>query len=225
MRNFISIAIDGPAASGKSSVGLQLAKDLGFLFLDTGIMYRAVTLAALENAIDLYDVCAISILANKITIEIKPPSKDDGRVNDVTLEGQDVSWKIKGNKVNSHVSLVSTYQGVRDAMTRQQRLIAEKGNIVMVGRDIGTVVLPKADYKFFLNASIEERARRRFNEVSIHGGETNLGQIIGNLRSRDEIDSNREIAPLVPAEDAIIINTDQKNLNQVVLELKEHIHI
>lgn len=223
MREPLSIAIDGPAASGKSSVGLKLARDLGLLFLDTGIMYRAVTLAVLLREEDIHDSDKVAALAEKIKIEIKKSSIPDGRLNDVMVDGQDVTWLIREPRVNDRVSLVSTYAGVRKALTLQQKKIAERGGIVMAGRDIGTVVMPRADYKFFLRASLEERARRRFDEEKSFGKDPVIEKIIDNLRSRDEMDSAREIAPLVPADDAIIIETDQKTLDQVIEEMHRYL--
>jgi CMP/dCMP kinase len=216
LRQFISIAIDGPAASGKSSVGLQLAKRLGYLFLDTGVMYRAVTWAALNNYIDIYDEFKVSELAGKLIIKIDQPSVIDGRVNDIFVDDIDATWKIKEPRVNDHVSQVSKYQGVRDVLTFEQQKIASQGNIVMVGRDIGTIVLPKANYKFFLNASEEERAKRRFEEEIRRGENPDFKEILMNIKKRDEIDSTRDLAPLLPAYDAEIINTDNKSINQVV---------
>lgn len=223
MHHFVSIAIDGPVASGKSSVGLKLAESLGYVFLDTGIMYRAVTLAALQQEVDIFNEEAVTRLAHEINIEILKPSVNDGRVNDVLLNGEDITWLIKESHVNDNVSQVSTYAGVRSAMTEKQQRIAEQGSIVMVGRDIGTVVLPHADYKFFLNASVEERARRRLIEEVARGKELTLEEITENVRSRDEIDSSRAVAPLVPAEDAIVIETDHKSLEQVVEEINSYI--
>lgn len=223
MKSSVAIAIDGPAASGKSSVGIKLANSLGFLFLDTGIMYRAVTLKALNMGLDIYDSEMVSELAEKIRIEITRPTKDDGRLNDVRVEGQDVTWQIREKRVNDSVSQVSTYPRVRSAMTEQQKIMAENVNIVMVGRDIGTIVLPCAKYKFFLSASIEERAKRRHKEEIDQGKKIEIGSIIENLRSRDETDSGRKIAPLAPAEDAILIETTNKNLDQVVEEILGYI--
>ncbi len=223
MHHFVSIAIDGPVASGKSSVGLKLAESLGYVFLDTGIMYRAVTLAALQQEVDIFNEEAVTRLAHEINIEILKPSVNDGRVNDVLLNKEDITWLIKESHVNDNVSQVSTYAGVRSAMTEKQQRIAEQGSIVMVGRDIGTVVLPHADYKFFLNASVEERARRRLIEEVARGKELTLEEITENVRSRDEIDSSRAVAPLVPAEDAIVIETDHKSLEQVVEEINSYI--
>jgi cytidylate kinase len=172
---------------------------------------------------DIENEGLITKLAKEIDIAIKRPSKSDGRVNDIFLDGVDVSWQIKDAQVNDNVSQVSTYAGVRQAMTEQQRKIAEQGNIVMVGRDIGTVVLPNANYKFFLNASVEERAMRRLAEELSRGNDVKLEDIMDNLTSRDLLDSSRSIAPLIAADDAIIIETDQKTLEQVVEEIRGHI--
>ncbi|MDP2964459.1 MAG: (d)CMP kinase [Pelolinea sp.] len=219
MNQYISIAIDGPAASGKSSVGLRLAKQLGYLFLDTGVMYRAVTWAALTKGIDIFDESKVSELASNIMIKIDQPSIDDGRVNDIYVDGVDLTWKIKEQGVNDHVSQVSKYHGVRNTLTLQQQKIALQGNIVMVGRDIGTVVLPNTNRKFFLNASVEERAKRRYEEEIRRGGNPNNTEILDNVIKRDKIDSTRDLAPLVPANDAIIIDTNNKNIDQVVEEI------
>jgi cytidylate kinase len=137
------IAIDGPAASGKSTLGKMLADNLGYLYLDTGVMYRAVTWAALHDALTIQDEGAITELAEKINIDIRPASKEDGRNYDVWVNGVDITWEIRRPEVEANVSMVSAYPGVRSAMTNQQRRIGLRGNVVMVGRDIGTVVLPE----------------------------------------------------------------------------------
>ena len=219
MNRYISIAIDGPAASGKSSVGLKVANRLGYLYLDTGVMYRAVTWAALDKGIDIFDESKVSKLALILKIRIDQPSKEDGRVNDIYVDDIDVTWKVKEQRVNENVSQVSKYPGVRNSLTLQQQNIALKGNIVMVGRDIGTVVLANAKRKFFLNASEEERARRRYEEEKVRGGNPNYKEILDNVKKRDKIDSTRDLAPLVPANDAVIINTNNKNIDQVVEEI------
>ena len=219
MNNKIKIAIDGPAASGKSSVGIKLANRLGFLFLDTGVMYRAVTWAAINNHLKLHDEEEISRMMEDLTIDIKQPTVDDGRVNDIFVDGEDATWKIRQPDVNENVSQVSKYVKVRKILTEKQRQIAESGNIVMVGRDIGTIVLPDAEVKIFLEASLEERARRRLKEESWRDASVTFSEILDNLRHRDEIDSKREIAPLVPAEDSIFINTDGKTIAEVVEEI------
>lgn len=214
-----TIAIDGPAASGKSTIGQELAQRLGYLFLDTGIMYRAVTWAALENQVSISDEKKVSEIARKINIEIKPASIQDTRQCDVLVNGMDVSWLIRNAAVNDNVSQVSAYEGVRAAMTVQQKIIGEKGNIVMVGRDIGTVVLPNADLKIFLEASAEERAKRRHAEVIGRKSTETFQEILDSMRKRDEIDSKRSLAPLKPAPDAHIILTDSKTKDEVTQEI------
>ena len=153
-----TIAIDGPAASGKSSIGQELALNLGYLFLDTGLMYRAVTWAALNQNIKITDEKMVNKLARQIKITIQSPSVKDDRQYDVLLNKKDITWLIRSQNVNDNVSQVSAYAGVREEMTARQRNIGKQGNIVMVGRDIGTVVLPDADLKIYLEASVEERA-------------------------------------------------------------------
>lgn len=214
-----AITIDGPVASGKTTVGKQLAEKLGYQFLDTGIMYRAVTLAALEDGIDLQNENAVSEKAEQIRIEILPPTKSDGRQNDVYINGMEVTTKLWEDNVRDAVSLVSSYKRVRQAMTEMQRQIGSQGKIVMVGRDIGTVVLPDARYKFFLIASVEERARRRFEEIKASGKKADLTEIKHALEERDQKDSSRKLAPLVAAQDAKIIDTNGKTVQEVVTEM------
>ena len=213
------ITIDGPVASGKSSVGLILAKKLGYLFLDTGIMYRAVTWAAINQKVNINDKKAISSLAQQIDIEIQPPTIFDGRINDVFVNKVDVTWKIREPEVNENVSQVSKYQLVREVLTEQQRKFGRRGKIVMVGRDIGTIVMPNAELKIFLEASVEERALRRYNEEVKRGKQIDLEDVIKNVEMRDKIDSNRKIAPLIPAKDAVIITTDGREILKVVDEI------
>ena len=211
------ITIDGPAASGKTSVGKKVADHFGFLFLDTGLMYRAVTWCALNEKIPINEEELVSKLAERIVIDIFPPSKQDGRVNDVIVNNQDVTWDITRQEVNNNVSKVSAYAWVRSAMTLHQRRIGNKGDVVMVGRDIGTIVMPNAKWKFYLEASPEERARRRYQELLQQGSIQSYNQILKSIIERDEMDSSRELAPLKPADDAIIIRTDQKTLDEVVM--------
>jgi CMP/dCMP kinase len=216
LKQKITIAIDGPAASGKSTVGEHVANHLGYLFFDTGIMYRAVTLAVLRNNINPSNESDVSFLADTIQIDIVGPSKADGRKADVLIDGEDVTWDVRSKEVESNVSQVSTYKGVRDAMTAQQRRIGSRGDVVMVGRDIGTVVFPDADLKVFLEASAEERARRRFDELIARGEKADYAEILDSTRKRDEIDKNRVIAPLRPANDAITLHTDGMSVETVV---------
>jgi CMP/dCMP kinase len=215
------IAIDGPAASGKSTIAELLAKKMGYLFFDTGLMYRAVTWAAINQSVAMDDEAAISKLANEIEIDVQPCSMIDGRTCDVLVNGQDITWAIRKPDVEAHVSQVSAYPQVRRAMTDRQRKIGQRGQVVMVGRDIGTVVFPEAELKIYLDASVEERARRRYEEVIARGNRADYDEILAAMRRRDQIDSTRAVAPLKPAEDAIRINTDGKNIDQVLNKVWE----
>ena len=211
-----TIAIDGPAASGKSTLAEKLAETLGYLLFDTGVMYRAVTLAALEAFHSVSDEKEVTGLSERMQIDVQPPTKKDGRKYDVLVNGEDVTWQIRKSEVDANVSHVSAYPGVRLAMTSQQRRIGQRGRVVMVGRDIGTVVLPEADLKIYLDASVEERARRRFEEVRLRGETQTYPDILASMRRRDQIDSTRAVAPLRPASDAVIINSDKLNIEQVL---------
>lgn len=202
------IAIDGPAASGKSTLGFRLAESLGYLYFDTGLMYRAITWLALSRGFDMKDEAAITRLAEDVPIEVAPPSLEDGRPCDVVVDGQDITWEIRKPEVESNVSVAAAYAGVRKALTLQQRRIGMRGRVVMVGRDIGTVVLPEADIKIYLDASPEERARRRYDEIISHAGKARYEDILAKMIERDRIDSTRAIAPLKPASDAIILDSD-----------------
>lgn len=214
------IAIDGPAASGKSTLAEKLAQDLGYLYFDTGVMYRAVTLAALKELNSVDDEKAVTAISEKIHIDVQPPLVKDGRKYTVLLDGDDVTWKLHEPLIDSNVSRVSTYAGVRTAMTGQQREIGNRGNVVMVGRDIGTVVFPEAKVKIFLVASPEERAQRRSREIEARGGKANYEEILESIRRRDKIDSSRKVAPLRAAEDATLINSDGKTIEEVLKEAK-----
>lgn len=209
------IALDGPAASGKSTLGRKLADSLGCLFFDTGVMYRAITWIALQHDLDLRDEVVITELAEKAQIDIRPPSKNDGRACDVIIGDKDVTWDMRGDDVDVNVSVVSAYAGVRKALSEQQRRIGLRGGVVMVGRDIGTVVLPEADLKVYLDASAEERAKRRFNEIIARGDKADYEEILKKVIERDRIDSTRAVAPLRPAEDAVIIDSDKLDADQV----------
>ena len=216
-----TIAIDGPAASGKSTIGALVAEKLGYVWLDTGIMYRAVACEALETGIAIEDEKAVTLLAESLDVDVVQASVEDGRQFDVLINGKDRTWEIRSNEVNGTVSEVSVYPGVRVAMTDLQRKIASRGHIVVLGRDIGTVVLPDADLKIYLDASIEVRAQRRLLEELARGNQLDLEKTIEMLRHRDVIDSTREHAPLKAAEDAILVNTDHLNIEQVVAKIME----
>lgn len=210
------IAIDGPAASGKSTLGARLAQALGFLFFDTGVMYRAVTWLALQQGVSVDDAAALTRLAEAADIDVRPPSVDDGRACDVLVNGRDVTWEIRRPVVDANVSPVSIVPGVRAALTAQQRRIGLRGNVVMVGRDIGTVVVPEAGLKIFLEASAEERARRRHLELLERGEQADYETILTDIRRRDRIDSTRAVAPLRPAEDAIRLDSDNLTATEVL---------
>lgn len=209
------ITVDGPAASGKSTIGRKLADSLGYLFFDTGIMYRAVTWIALKYDMNLQDESAITELAEKAQIDIRPASKNDGRACDVVIADKDVTWEMRSGDVEANVSVISAYAGVRKALSDQQRKIGLRGKVVMVGRDIGTVVLPEADLKIYLDASAEERAKRRYDEIIARGEKADYDDLLKKMIERDHLDSTRAVAPLRPADDAVIINTDELSAEQV----------
>jgi cytidylate kinase len=213
------IAIDGPAASGKSTVGLRLANALGYLFFDTGILYRAVTWLALQRGVDVRDEAAVTALAEAAQIDIVPTSKADGRTCDVLVEGQDITWETRGRRVDENVSTVAAYPGVRKALSQQQKRIGQRGRVVMVGRDIGTVVLPEADLKIYLDATAQERARRRHDEIMARGGKANYDEILERVLERDRIDSTRHVAPLRAAADALVLDSDKLSADEVFQQI------
>jgi len=208
------IAIDGPAASGKSTLAQLLAERLGYLFFDTGVMYRAVTLAALTRGVPPKDEAGVSELAQSIEVDVRPPTVGDGRLYDVLSNGEDVTWAIRTVDVDRHVSRVSAYAGVRQAMTRRQREIGLRGGVVMVGRDIGTVVLPEAELKIYLEATVEERARRRQLELTRRDQSSPYEEILKAMAARDAYDSSRTLAPLKPAPDAVLLDTTGLTVEQ-----------
>jgi cytidylate kinase len=210
------IAIDGPAASGKSTLASGLAMYFGYLYFDTGVMYRAVTLAALERQVPIEDEQGVTRIANELSIDVRPPSVDDSRQYDILVDGEDVTWEIRTKDVDANVSQVSMYSGVREAMTKRQREIGLRGFVVMVGRDIGTVVLPEADLKIFLTASDEARALRRYLEASERGDVVEYEGILHSMRERDRLDSTRVLAPLKAADDAILIDTTEMLTDEVL---------
>jgi len=210
------IAVDGSAASGKSTVGRKLAERLGYPFLDTGLMYRAVTLAARERGVDGNDPQALTRLANSIRIKVGPAALHSRETCSISIDGKDVTAQLRRPDVEDTVSLVSRVPGVREALVRQQREIAGRQAMVMAGRDIGTVVLPDADLKVYLDASIGERARRRHAEFSHQGRAVSEKIVLEDLKRRDQIDSEREVSPLRPADDAIIIETDGLSQEEVL---------
>ena len=206
-----SIAIDGPVASGKTAVGRTVAGRLGWRFLDTGAMYRAVTWAAIQRGIDLEDEKALSELSSDLRIRLIADEAGDR----LSVDGQDITDHLRDRDVERGVSLVASVSGVRSAMVNQQRAIAREGPIVMVGRDIGTVVLPEAGAKVFLRASVEVRARRRYLELQRERRVPEYQRLVDDLQRRDKIDSERADSPLRPAEDAVEIDTDVLGIEEV----------
>lgn len=202
----LSIAIDGPAGAGKSSVSKLLASRLGYAYLDTGAMYRAVTYEALKKG--LTDPAEITAMAKALDMEVKPGTD----AMHVIVDGEDVTPFIRTPEVSGHVSEVSAVGGVRTAMVAIQRRQAEKGGIVLDGRDIGTTVLPKADVKIFLTASVHTRALRRFKELEAKHPELSIEDIEADVAKRDYMDSHREISPLKQAEDAILLDNGDLTL-------------
>jgi cytidylate kinase len=200
-------------AVGKSSVGSLLAKRLGYIFFDTGMIYRAFTWKILKSGISSEDKQKLCQLANTTKFDFVPSK--EGALS-LFIDGEDISSKLLYPEIEELVPLIAKVAGVRQAMVSEQRKLAQRGKVVMAGRDIGTVVLPWAELKIFLTASTEERAKRRYKELLKRGENSSLEIVLADLKKRDEMDINRTISPLKPAEDAIIINTENLSLQQVV---------
>jgi len=209
----INIAIDGPAGAGKSTIARLVARHLGYVYIDTGAMYRAATLKALLNNVDLNDEDTLTRLVAGSSITL---AYDNEGNQQIFLDGHDVTVDIRTPEVTANVSKVSAVQGVREQMVRLQQRLAEDKGVVMDGRDIGTHVLPGAEKKFFLTASIEERARRRYLEMQEKGYKADLEEIKAEIAKRDRMDREREFAPLVQAPDALLIDSSEMTIQQVV---------
>src|SRR5229473_1648399 len=218
------IAIDGPAGSGKSTIGEELARQLGYLYIDTGAMYRALAWLALKNGVDINDGAAMAQLARHAEIVISRPEIVDGRQYTVSVHGQDITWEIRSAAVTNAVSITSAHKEVRAIIIAQQRAMAQRDGVVMVGRDIGAVVLPGAELKIFLTASLEERARRRYAELVERLGQHNpalpsMETVLQDIQRRDYIDRDN----LQQAQDAIVITTDQLSVPQVLEVINRHL--
>lgn len=211
------IAIDGPVGSGKTAAGRQLAARLGYIFLDTGIMYRAITYLALQRNVPVEDPAALARLASTTEMVVEAVTGDECRL---IVDGGDVTDKLRSAEVDRTVSAVSAVPGVREILVQRQREVAARGHIVMVGRDIGTVVLSEAGLKVYLDASVDVRARRRHIQLLEGGSDIEYETVLGDLRRRDEWDSSRAVAPMRPAHDAVIFPTDDLELEDVVDRLE-----
>lgn len=216
------IAIDGPAGAGKSTIARLVAKSLGFLYIDTGAMYRALTLKVLERGLDISNSCEIVKLAKLTKISLS--NNSDGSIK-VFLDGRDVSADIRKPEVTKFVSDVSKIPEVRGEMLILQRELGFRGSCVLDGRDIGTVVFPNADRKFFLDADPKERIKRRYKELRDSGQDITFEEVEADIKNRDDIDSTRRCAPLKKAEDAIYIDTTKMSIEEVVEKVLEYIRI
>nr|WP_084054020.1 (d)CMP kinase [Desulfonispora thiosulfatigenes] len=210
----IQVTIDGPAGAGKSSVSKILAQRLGYVYIDTGAMYRTLTYSAIKEKVDFSDIDSIIKLLT--SIEINFGLDQETGTQKVFCNDQDVTDLIRSPEVNQKVSIIAAILEVRNIMVLRQREIAQNNNVVMDGRDIGTVVLPNAKYKFYLTASLEERAKRRAKELEAKGYKIDLEKLIVEIKTRDNMDTQREYSPLKPASDAIIIDSSKINLEQVI---------
>jgi len=211
-----TIAIDGPAGAGKTVVGRAVAERLGYLFLDTGAMYRAVAYLALKRDIRVDDEAGMIELAGATDVDVRSGGPANGRPYTVLADGEDVTWQIRSPEVDATVSPVSAIAGVRRAMVLLQARIAGRGRCVLVGRDIGTVVLPDADLKVYLTASLAERVRRRLQEVRARGQHPDKAEVRAGIVQRDELDSGRAASPLRVAEGAHVLDTSDLTIAQVV---------
>lgn len=217
MEKKISIAIDGPAAAGKSTVAKIVAEQLGYIYIDTGAMYRALTYKAINHNLNLEDEKSLINMLNETVIELFPG--EQGQL--IFLDNKDVTKEIRSSEVTNLVSIVSKHKLVREEMVRRQQMFAVNGGVVMDGRDIGSHVIPTAEVKIFLLASVDERAIRRHKENVLKGYESDLEQLKQEIAARDKLDSEREIAPLKKADDAIEMDTTSLSINAVVEKIME----
>ncbi len=220
MKKPVVIAIDGPAGAGKSTVAKEVAKRLGFVYLDTGAMYRSLTLKALRNRVDLNDEPQLVDLARKTNIDLQ---MSESHCLKVLLDGDDVTEDIRTPEVTNNTFHIARLAGVREVMVERQRLIGEQSNVVAEGRDIGTVVFPCAYRKFYLDANFEERAKRRVKEMQAKGGLVEAVHVQNDLQERDTKDFTRKVGPLKKADDAIVIDSTLMSIPEVVQAIIDRI--
>ena len=211
----IAIAIDGPAGAGKSSISKVVANELGYLYIDTGAMYRGVTWAVLDSHVDVKNQKDVESLLPSLDLTLEPTAN----ACKVFVKGKDVTDLIRQQQINENVSTIASYKGVREYLVERQQAMAAVGGVILDGRDIGSVVLPKAELKIYLTASVDARAKRRWLEVKGTSNEQSLEDIKNNVESRDEMDKNRDESPLVCVEDAIVVDSSNMTFDETV----EHI--
>lgn len=208
----IAIAIDGPAGAGKSSISKVVANELGYLYIDTGAMYRGVTWAVLDSHVDVKNQKDVESLLPSLDLTLEPTAN----ACKVFIKGQDVTDLIRQQQINENVSTIASYKGVREYLVERQQAMAAVGGVILDGRDIGSVVLPKAELKIYLTASVDARAKRRWLEVQGTSNEQSLEDIKNNVESRDEMDKNRDESPLVCVEDAIVVDSSNMTFDETV---------
>ena len=208
----IAIAIDGPAGAGKSSISKVVANELGYLYIDTGAMYRGVTWAVLDSHVNVKNQNDVESLLPSLDLTLEPTAN----ACKVFVKGQDVTNLIRQQQINENVSTIASYKGVREYLVERQQAMAAVGGVILDGRDIGSVVLPKAELKIYLTASVDARAKRRWLEVKGTSNEQSLEDIKNNVESRDEMDKNREESPLVCVDDAVVVDSSDMNFDETV---------
>lgn len=213
------ITIDGPSGAGKGTVSTQLAKELGWNFLDSGAIYRVLAIASVHHQIASDDESALLPLASSLDVNFE--TTDSG--SKIVLEGEDVTYSIRTEEIGSIASQIASLPRIREALLRRQRAFKDAPGLVADGRDMGTVVFPNADVKIFLTASAEERAQRRYKQLKERGHDVNIARLLTDIQARDERDANRKVAPLAPADDALVLDSTHLDVNQVIEKVKKFI--
>lgn len=216
------VTVDGPSGAGKGTISQLLAERLGFKLLDSGAIYRVLALAAIHHNVELDNEESLTLLAAHLDVQFITSS--EGKGIKVVLEGEDVSLTIRSQECSNAASKVAAFPRVREALLRRQRAFAEAPGLIADGRDMGTVVFPNTPVKLYLTASAEERAQRRYNQLQDKGFDVNIDQLLSEIKERDDRDMNRSVAPLVPAEDALVIDTTNINIEDVLDMALTHIH-